>query len=86
MSNKQITLKSFEVEHKCERNHKERTVRWFYQVRATFSHGRNRFSIDLPEDLGDAIVAVCRGKIAEASAEAIEGLRLLATEATDDNQ
>ena len=49
-----------------------------YTCKAGFLHGDNDFTIKLDEKLGEALVAVCRGKIAEASQEALEALTIAA--------
>ena len=70
-----ITLKNFKV----------RLIEWgdnkgTYECSAGFSTKGMDFTINIPQDLGDALVSVCRGKIAEASQGALENLRMLAKE------
>jgi hypothetical protein len=51
-----------------------------YECKASFNTKGMDFSIMLSPELGDALVAVCKGKIAAASAVALEHLVMLAKE------
>jgi hypothetical protein len=71
----EIILKRFDV----------RLIEWgdnkdTYECKAEFSTKGMDFTINIPHDLGDALVSICRAKIALASEGALENLRLLATE------
>jgi hypothetical protein len=71
----EITLKRFNV----------RLVEWgdtkgTYECSAEFSTKGMDFTIDIPHDLGDALVAICKGKIATASENALSHLVLLSKE------
>lgn len=72
-----IVLRKFEVERNWRDGGKT------YECKARFSMKGMDFTIELPAELGDALVAVCRGKIAEASATAIEHLHILSKENTE---
>ena len=51
-----------------------------YECSAEFSTKGMDFTINIPHDLGDALVAICKGKIALASENALQNLVLLSKE------
>ncbi len=51
-----------------------------YECSAEFSTKGMDFTIKIPHDLGDALVAICKGKIALASEHALQNLVLLSKE------
>lgn len=69
----EIQLREFRVEQVTYGDRKGQ-----YDVMARFTHGRNTFNISLDEGLGEKLIEVCRGKIAQASQSALEELTLLA--------
>ena len=72
---KKIVLKNFEVKRIWWGDLKDS-----YECEASFSMEGINFTCNLPPDLSDLMVSVCRGKIAEQSAIALEHLRVLAAE------
>ncbi len=66
-----IKLKSFRVslnEFGKDRGH--------YRCSAEFKHGENNFLINLPNEIGSALVSVCKDEIQKASSSAFESLTL----------
>ena len=49
-----------------------------YNCKANFTHGKNSFEIELGQEIGEMILTMCRGKIMEASADAVEMLTMQA--------
>lgn len=78
---RKIILKSFSVDRIV--GYRSDGGKISYEVSARFVHGQSDFTIRLGKELGEMIVTLCRGKISEASCEAIEALRLDASEVTD---
>jgi len=71
----EIELKRFNV-RKCDYGENKGA----YECSAEFSTKGMDFTINIPHDLGDALVTVCRGKIAMASENALNHLVLISKE------
>ena len=69
-----ITLQEFNVE----------LIRWGkdeggYKSKASYTTKGMDFTVELPKELSEAMVAVCRGYIAEASKEVLQKLTTITT-------
>ena len=73
MSKDKIVLKDFRVELEVYGENKG-----LYTCTARFSTKGMDFTISLPPDLGELLVAACKGKIADASQQALNHLTTLA--------
>ena len=75
-----IKLIKFEVEL-CTDWASERPHKQFYKSKAHFTSKEMDFRINLPPDVGELVVKLLKGQIAEASQGALERLTLEAKDA-----